>query len=172
MCYYDIISASLFFYVLQRNPHSRKKLLCLFQKALRHILYDLLWKYHSNYVIYAIVAKYHWIQTCSKNLWHILIRMLITSSSYFVKLKYLCNSGRKSWHEMTCVETLLKQFMAYLTLEVKQLITSWQSYVSSYLAQKSFICILLEGTHIHISVLFHSPKLFIIINLIHESTCS
>ena len=111
-------------------------------------------------------------QTCSKNLWHILIRMLITSSSYFVKLKYLCNSGRKSWHKMTCVETLLKQFMAYLTLEVKQLITSWQSYVSSYLAQKSFICILLEGTHIHISVVFHSRKLFIIINLIHESTCS
>ena len=111
-------------------------------------------------------------QTCSKNLWHILIRMLITSSRYFVKLKYLCNSGRKSWHKMTCVETLLKQFMAYLTLEVKQLITSWQSYVSSYLAQKSFICILLEGTHIHISVVFHSRKLFIIINLIHESTCS
>ena len=110
-------------------------------------------------------------QTCYKNLWHILIRMLITSSSYFVKLKYLCNSGRKSWHKMTCVETLLKQFMAYLTLEVKQLITSWQSYVSSYLAQKSFICILLEGTHIHISVVFHSRKLFIIINLIYESMC-
>ena len=37
-----------------------------------------------------------------------LVRMLTTSSSYFVKLKYLCNSGRKSWHKMTCVETLLK----------------------------------------------------------------
>ena len=37
-----------------------------------------------------------------------LARMLITSSSYFVKLKYLCNSCRKSWHKMTCVETLIK----------------------------------------------------------------
>ena len=142
-----------------------KKLYVIFYMIFYENIIQIMWFMQSS-------RKYHWIQTCYKNLWHILIRMLITSSSYFVKLKYLCNSGRKSWHKMTCVETLLKQFMAYLTLEVKRLITSWQSYVSSYLAQKSFICILLEGTHIHISVVFHSRKLFIIINLIHESTCS